>query len=347
MTIHPPASEKIEPLIARVAAREDLSLAEMTAAVDGIMRGLWNESQIAGLLLELHNKGETVDEIAGAAAAMRRHMTPIATRRQQIVDTCGTGGNRSGIFNVSTSAALVAAAAGVAVAKHGNRRVTSKSGSADVLAELGVNVHAGIRCVSQCLDALGICFCFAPLCHAAMKHVAPVRARLGVPTIFNLLGPLTNPAGAPYQLMGVGHDELRSKLAAALARLGTKRALVVHGADGLGEITITGPTRVTEVCDGRLIEHTWSPARFELPTSPLDELRVSGPADSARLIRSVLNGHRGPARDIVVINAAAAMWLVGKADSLSAAASLAEAVISSGAAARLLERLVEQTKERS
>lgn len=347
MATHPPTSDAIEPLLARVASGEDLSLEEMTAAVDGIMRGLWSESQIAGLLLELRKKGETVDEIAGAAAAMRRHMTPIPTRRQQIVDTCGTGGNASGIFNVSTSAALVAAAAGIAVAKHGNRRVTSKSGSADVLAELGVNVQAGIHRVSQCLDELGICFCFAPLCHAAMKHVAPVRARLGVQTIFNLLGPLTNPAGAPYQLMGVGRDELRPKLAAASARLGTKRALVVHGADGLGEITITGPTRVTEVCGGRLLEHTWSPADFGLAVSPLDELRVDGPADSARIIRGVLNGDRGPARDIVVINAAAALWLVGKADSLSSAAFLAEAAIRSGAGAQLLNRLIERTNERS
>lgn len=333
----------VEPLLARVASGEHLSLEEMAAAVDGIMRGLWNEAQIAWLLLDLRKKGETVDEIAGAAAAMRRHMTPITTRRRQIVDTCGTGGNASGIFNVSTAAALVAAAAGAAVAKHGNRRVTSKSGSADVLAELGVNVQAGIDCVSDCLDELGICFCFAPLCHAAMKHVAPVRARLGVPTIFNLLGPLTNPAGAPYQLMGVGRDELRPKLAAALARLGATRALVVHGADGLGEITISAATRVTEVREGRLLEHTWSPADFGLTPSPLDDLRVDGPADSARRIRQVLDGASGPARDIIVINAAAALWLVGKADSLPSAAALADAALRSGAAAQLLERLIERT----
>ncbi len=347
MAIDQPSSDAIEPLLARVASGEDLSLGEMTAAVDGIMRGLWNESQIARLLLDLRKKGETVDEIAGAALAMRRHMTPIRTWRNPIVDTCGTGGNASGIFNVSTSAALIVAAAGVAVAKHGNRRVTSKSGSADVLAELGVNVQAGIHCVSQCLDELGICFCFAPLCHAAMKHVAPIRAQLGVPTIFNLLGPLTNPAGAPYQLMGVARDELRPKLAAVLARLGSERALVVHGADGLGEITVAGPTRVTELRDGRLIEHLWSPTDFGLAVSSLEELRVDGPADSARLIRRALSGDRGPARDIVIINAAAALWLVGKADSLSSATSLAEAVVSSGAAAELLERLIERTKERA
>lgn len=345
MVLPSPSSDAIEPLVARVAAGDDLSLEEMTAAVDGIMCGRWSDSQIANLLLELRKKGETVDEIAGAAAAMRRHMTQIPTRRRQIVDTCGTGGNASGIFNVSTSAALVAAAAGVTVAKHGNRRVTSKSGSADVLAELGVNVQAGIECVSQCLDELGICFCFAPLCHAAMRHVAPVRARLGVPTIFNLLGPLTNPAGAPYQLMGVGRDDLRPKLAAALARLGTTRAVVVHGADGLGEITIAGPTRVTEVRDGRLIEHTWSPADFGFAESPLDELHVNGPAESARLIRRVLAGERGPACDILLMNAAAVLWLVGRANSLPAAAALAEAAVRSGAAAQLLERLIAQTTD--
>jgi anthranilate phosphoribosyltransferase len=330
-------------LLARISSGEHLSLDEMAAAVDGIMRGEWAEPQTAELLVGLRKKGETVDEVAGAAAAMRRHMTPIRTRRENVVDTCGTGGNASGIFNVSTSAALVAAAAGVPVAKHGNRRVTSKSGSADVLAELGVNVQAGVECVTDCLDELGICFCFAPLCHAAMKHVAPVRQRLGLPTIFNLLGPLTNPAGARYQLMGVGRDELRPLLAAALARLGTTRALIVHGADGLGEITITSETRVTEVHGDRLIEHTWSPADFGVGRAELDELYVEGPAASAALIRQVLAGRRGPARDIVVINAAAVLWLIGKAESLPSAARLAAGKIDSGAAAQLLDRLVERT----
>lgn len=339
----PPENCSIEPLLARVAAGGDLSLDEMTAAVDGIMRGEWAEAWIADFLAGLHKKGETVDEIAGAAAAMRRHMTPIITRRETIVDTCGTGGNASGIFNVSTSAALVAAAAGVAVAKHGNRRVTSNSGSADVLAELGVNVQAGVQCVSDCLDELGICFCFAPLCHAAMKHVAPVRQRLGLPTIFNLLGPLTNPAGARYQLLGVGRDELRPLLAAALARLGTSRALVVHGDDGLGEITIAAETHITEVRDGRLTEHIWSPADFGLQLAELDVLLVAGPTASAALIRQVLNGQPGLARDIVVINAAAVLWLVGKTDSLPSAARIAADTIDSGAAAALLDRLVERT----
>lgn len=333
----------IELTLAHVAAGRDLSFDEMAAAVDGIMRGRWAEPQIADLLLALRKKGETVDEIAGAAAAMRRHMTPIPTHRQAIVDTCGTGGTCSDILNVSTTAALVAAAAGAVVAKHGNRRVTSKSGSADVLIELGVNVAAGARRVGECLDELGIGFCFAPLCHAAMKHVAPVRQRLGVPTIFNLLGPLTNPASAPYQLMGVGRDELRPTLAAALARLGTHQAAVVHGADGLGEITIAAETRVTLVREGRLTELTWSPADFGVEKSSIDGLRVSGPAESARLVRHVLQGEAGPARDIVVVNAAAALWVAGKTDSLPAATRLAGNALDSGAAARLLDRLVECT----
>jgi anthranilate phosphoribosyltransferase len=333
----------IDVLVARVAAGNDLSFDEMSKAVDGIMRGEWSEQQIDGLLLALRRKGEAVDEIAGAAAAMRQHMTPIRSRRDNIVDTCGTGGNASGIFNVSTSAALVAAAAGAAVAKHGNRRVTSKSGSADVLTELGVNVHADVKCVTDCLDELGVCFCFAPLCHAAMKHVAPVRQRLGVPTIFNLLGPLTNPASAPYQLMGVGRDELRPRLAAALARLGTKRAAVVHGTDGLGEITIAAETCVTLVRDGRLTELAWSPADFGIVTSQLDTLRVEGPTDSARIVRRVLTGERGPARDIVLINAAAALWLNGRAYALPDGVTLAAQAIDSGAAQRLLQRLVERT----
>lgn len=336
-------SGPIEPLLSRVAAGEHLSMEAMAAAVDAIMRGLWPQENVAELLLGLRKKGETVDEIAGAAAAMRRHMTPIASRREAIVDTCGTGGNSSGIYNVSTTAAIVAAAAGAAVAKHGNRRVTSNSGSADVLAELGVNLQAGAACVASCLDELGICFCFAPLCHAAMKYVAPVRQRLAVPTVFNLLGPLTNPAGAPYQLLGVGRDELRPLLAAALARLGTKRSAVVHGADGLGEITLAAETRVTLVEDGHLTELTWRPADFGVAASLLDELRVEGPAESARLLRAVLSGEAGPARDIAVINAAAVLWLSGRASQLPEGAATAAEAIDSGRAAELLGRLVVRT----
>ncbi|HXT59334.1 MAG TPA: anthranilate phosphoribosyltransferase, partial [Pirellulales bacterium] len=295
----------IERTLGRLAAGENLSLDETAAAIDDIMQGHWSEGQIALLLNGLRLKGETVDEIAGAALAMRRHMTPIASRREGVIDTCGTGGNSSGAFNISTTAALVAAAAGAPVAKHGNRKVTSNSGSADVLAQLGVNLDANVECVAACLDELGVCFCFAPLLHAAMKHVAPVRQKLGVRTIFNLLGPLTNPAGAPFQLLGVGRDELRPLLAAVLARLGTRRAAVVRGADGLGEVTLAGETRVTEVRDGELREFVWTPADFGLERASLESIEVAGPEQSAALVREVLAGRSGAARDIVLMNAAA------------------------------------------
>lgn len=329
--------------LGRLAAGEDLTLEDTTAAVDGIMRGRWAENQIALFLTSLSAKGETVDEVAGAAAAMRRHMTPISTSRRDIIDTCGTGGNSSCTFNISTAAALVTAAAGVPVAKHGNRRVTSRSGSADVLAQLGLNIAAGLEQVAACLNELGICFCFAPLFHAAMKHVAPVRQKLGVPTVFNLLGPLTNPAGASFQLVGVGRSELRPLLAAALARLGTRRAMVVHGDDGLGEITLAGPTRVTEVHGDALRDFTWTPGDFGLKSSLLDGIRIDGPEASAAMIRSVLGGRPGPAREIVVLNAAAALVVAGRSEQPVEAAHLAAEAIDSGAARDLLARLVERS----
>jgi anthranilate phosphoribosyltransferase len=333
----------IQHTLGRLAAGENLSMDETAAAIDDVMQGRWSEGQIALLLNGLRLKGETVDEIAGAATAMRRHMTPIASRREGVIDTCGTGGNSSGAFNISTTAALVAAAAGAPVAKHGNRKVTSNSGSADVLAQLGVNLNAGVECVAACLDELGVCFCFAPLLHAAMKHVAPVRQKLGVRTIFNLLGPLTNPAGAPFQLLGVGRDELRPQLAAVLARLGTRRAAVVRGADGLGEVTLAGETLVTEVRDGELREFVWAPGDFGFERASLESIQVAGPEQSAALVREVLAGRPGVARDIVLINAAAALWIAGRAATLPAGMEKGAAAIDSGAARELLARLVERT----
>jgi anthranilate phosphoribosyltransferase len=261
-----------------------------------------------------------------------------------VLDTCGTGGDGSRTFNISTAAALVAAAAGVPVAKHGNRGMSSRSGSADVLAALGVNIEADVPCVEACLEDLGICFCYAPLLHKAMKHVAPARRRLGVPTIFNVLGPLANPAGAPYQLLGVGRDPLRPLMAEALTLLGTERVVVVHGEDGLDEVTLSGATRVTESAAGTLCEFLWHPADFGLPTSPLDELRVEGPEQSAAVIRGVLAGDRGPARDIVLANAAGALWTSGRGGTLESCARLAAEAIDSGAARELLARLVLQSQ---
>jgi anthranilate phosphoribosyltransferase len=332
--------------IDEVTAGRDLSMADMTAVIDLIMQGGCDESTVGSFLIALHEKGETVEEVAGAAAAMRHHMTALVSRHAVLLDTCGTGGDCSGTFNISTAAALLTAAAGVPVAKHGNRSITSKSGSADVLAALGVNIEAGLPTVQRCLDELGICFCFAPLMHPSMRHVAAVRRKLGVPTIFNLLGPLCNPAAAPYQLLGVGRPALRERLAAALHRLGTQRAAIVSGADGLDEVTLNGPTHVLLV-EGESIESlSWTPADFGLAPSLLDSILVDGPEQSAVLVREVLAGVPGPARDIVVLNAAAALWVAGHACSLFAGAQTAEEALDSGAARQLLEDLAAVSWER-
>ena len=329
--------------LGKVAGGDDLTMDEARSAIDSVMRGEVGDSQIALLLTALHEKGETVQEIAGSAAALREHMTRITSRRKGLIDTCGTGGDNSRTFNISTAAALVTAAAGVPVAKHGNRGITSRTGSADVLSALGVNIQADATCVEDCLDALGICFCFAPLMHPAMKRVAEVRKQLPHATIFNLLGPLANPAGAPYQLLGVGKPKLREMLAEALLLLGTERAVLVTGDDGLDEVTIATTTNVTVAEGGQRSELRWSPGDFGMSTSRLDSLLVDGPKQSAAMIVQVLGGQRGPAFDIVVINAAAALWTARKAASPMQCAELAEWAIESGAARELLARLVERT----
>ncbi len=334
----------IEATLGRLAAGQNLTFEEMSATIDVVMQGRCSDGEIAVLLTALRAKEETVAEVAGAAAALRAHMTPIRTRRAGVLDTCGTGGDGSGTFNISTAAALVTAAAGVPVAKHGNRAITSRSGSADVLAALGVNIEIGVERVERCLDELGICFCYAPLLHQSMRQVAPVRKQLGVPTIFNLLGPLSNPAGAEFQLLGVGKAHLRPLLAEALALLGVRRALVVHGEDGLDEVTLSGVTEVTEVAAGTTREFCWTPEDFGLRRAGLDALTVAGPAESAAAIREILGGRPGPGRDIVVLNAAAALWLAGRAESAAEAARQAAAAIDSQAAARLLAGLAELTQ---
>jgi len=326
--------------LGRVAAGIDLTQDEMTAVIDQLLAGTVPENEIAVLLTAMRAKGETADEIAGAARAMRRHMTPIRTSRTGLVDTCGTGGIGSELFNISTAAAIVVAAAGVPVAKHGNRSVTSKSGSADVLKVLGVNVDAPVPLVERCLDELGICFCFAPQLHPAMKHVAPVRKQLGFATIFNLLGPLCNPAGAKRQLLGVGKRELHQTMADVAGKLGTERALVVHGTDGLGEVSLSAPTEVIEATAAGQRSLAWRPEDFGLATATNDALRVSGPQESADLIRRILAGGTGPARDIVVLNAAAALLAAGAESDPRAAAERAAAAIDSGAAQRLLNNWV-------
>lgn len=320
-----------------VAAGQNLSQDEMATVIDQLLQGAVPAGEIAVLLTALRAKGETADEIAGAALAMRRHMTPIKSTRTNLIDTCGTGGIGSELFNISTAAAIVAAAAGVPVAKHGNRSITSKSGSADVLTALGVNIEASVPVVERCLNEFGICFCFAPRLHPAMKHVAPVRKQLGFATIFNLLGPLCNPAGATRQLLGVGKRELHQTMADVLARLGTERGVVVHGTEGLGEVSLSAPTAVIEVTPAGQRAFTWQPADFGFNLADQSALRVAGPAESADTIRRVLAGEPGPPRDVVVLNAAAALWTAGDDDSLLACAQHAASAIDSGAAGRLLD----------
>jgi anthranilate phosphoribosyltransferase len=334
----------INALLGRLSAGENLSQADTTAAFDAIMEGRVDDGQIGLLLTALHTKGETIEELAGAAMSLRKHMTQIRSRHDVIIDTCGTGGTGSKLFNISTAAALVTAAAGVPVAKHGNRAVTSRTGSADVLAALGVNIQADMNCVERCLDELGICFCFAPVAHPSMKRVAEVRRRLRFPTIFNLLGPLCNPAGAPFQLLGVGRPELRGTMARVLSLLGTRHSLVVHGEDGLGEITIAGYTAVTEVSGDAVQERRWSAADFGLTAADnLAALEINDAAQSAALVRRILAGEAGPAREIVVANSAAALWTVDPASSLTAAAQRAQQAIDSGAARELLAKLIDYT----
>jgi anthranilate phosphoribosyltransferase len=333
----------MEATVERIEAGQHLSMGQMRDAIAKIMTGAESDDLIARLLVALNRKGATVAEVAGAAAAMRDHVRPIRTHRAGVIDTCGTGGDASGTFNISTAAALVVAAAGVPVAKHGNRGVSSRSGSADVLAALGVNIKADAGRVEACLDDLGICFCFAPLFHPAMKRVAAIRKRLGVPTIFNLLGPLVNPAGAKFQLIGVGRAELRPLLAEALAMLGAERAVVVHGEDGLDEVTLGGTTLASLVQRQQVTPLQWTPEQFGLNRSPRDSLLVDGPDQSAAKIREILAGRCGPERDVVLANAAAALWTVGRAPSLTECVGLAAAAIDSGTASSVLARLADYT----
>lgn len=328
-------------LLGRVAAGDDLNRDAMNAAMTHIMSGHADEGQIGLFLTALAAKGETAEEVAAAAEVMRAQMTPIRSRYGKLLDTCGTGGGGSELFNVSTTAALVIAAAGVPVAKHGNRSVTSRSGSADVLGELGVNIDADIPQVERCLNELGVCFCFAPRMHPAMRHVSAVRKKLAIRTIFNVLGPLSNPAGASHQLLGAGRPELRPLLATSLRLLGVERALVVSGADGLGEVTLAGSTYATEVAGGTEHVREFRPEQFGLAAAPLDALRVATPAESAAKVRSVLAGDSGAARDIVILNAAAGLLAFDATLPALEAARRAADAIDSGAAGDLLRRLAE------
>lgn len=333
----------LTPFIEQIRCGHDLSFEQSTEAIGRIVSGEEDDRTVADFLIALHRKGESATEVAGAAAALRSRMTVIRHTRFVLIDTCGTGGDGAKTFNISTAAALVTAAAGVAVAKHGNRAATSRSGSADVLKALGVNIDAQLPTVERCLAELGICFCFAPLWHPAMKRVADVRRQIPHPTIFNLLGPLTNPAGAPFQLIGVGKPHVQALLAGALRRLGTQRSLLVHGSDGLDEVTLTGPTAVIEIVNNELRSFEWSPEAFGLERSDSASVQIDNPADSAEIIRGVLAGGRGPARDFVVANAGAAIFTAGAASTIRDAVEVACEAIDSGEASRILARLADIT----
>ncbi len=327
-----------------IAAGREPSVGDIYAAISAVMNGEATEIEIASLLTALRCHGETVAMLVGAARAMRERATPIPCRSTDLLDTCGPGGDGLGTFNISTAAALVAAACGVKVAKHGNRSMTSKSGSADVLEQLGVQLQLPAEQVGRCVDEVGIGFCFAPLLHGAMKHAAPVRKQLGFRTIFNFLGPLTNPARAAYQLIGVPKRDLAEKMAAALCELGTQHALIVCGNDELDEVSLWGETAVWEITGDRLEFRTWTARDAGLPECRVSDLEMNSPAESAAIIRTVLEGRPGPATDMVVVNTAAALVAADQTNTLAAGVRLAQTAITSGAAKTLLERLVQFTQ---
>lgn len=331
----------IQEAIKDLIAGADLSRARTRAAMDQIMSGQATDAQIGAFLVALRIKGETVDEIAGCAEVMREKATPIATTRPDLIDTCGTGGDGSGTFNISTAVAFVACGTGLAVAKHGNRSISSHCGSADVLDALGVNVEASPEKVGECIDEVGIGFLFAVALHGAMKHAIGPRRELATRTVFNVLGPLTNPAGAKRQLLGVYDGALTEALAGVLGQLGSERALVVHGSDGLDEITLTGPTQVSELRDGQVSTRQIDPRDFGLQRVPAEALQGGDAAYNAHILREVLDGREGPRRDVVLINAAAAIAVGGRAEDMTAGLELARASIDSGRARQALERLVE------
>lgn len=323
----------------RLVSGESLEREEAEELFGRMMDGEVSDPLKAALLVALRMKGEAVSEIAGAAAAMRRRATRIHHHRAAAVDTCGTGGDGRGTFNISTAAAVIAAAAGVPVAKHGNRSVSSRSGSADVLAALGVRIELDPPTAGRALDEVGICFIFAPVFHPGMREVMPVRRELALRTVFNVLGPLTNPAGARRQLMGVYAETLVEPIGRVLRDLGAEHAMVVHGEDGLDEITTTGTTRVCEVRGGEVHTYTLEPERFGLRRAPLADLLGGEPDANAALMRRVLETARGPLADVVALNAGAAIYVGGLAAGLEEGLDLARAALASGAAAAKLEEL--------
>lgn len=346
----------IKEAIAKVVERHDLSEAEMVAVMDQIMGGEATDAQIAAFITALRMKGETIEEITGAARVMRERATPIRVGaaldidredinidRETILDVVGTGGDATNTFNVSTTVAFVVAACGVKVAKHGNRSVSSLCGSADVLEKLGVNLEVTPETVAQCIEELGIGFLFAPALHGAMKHAIGPRKEVGIRTIFNILGPLTNPAGADCQVLGVYDEALVETLARVLVRLGCKRGFVVHGMDGMDEVTLSAPTRVGEIRDGQVSLYTVEPEDYGLARCALSELRGGDAAENAAIVRGVLSAEAGPRRDVVLLNSAFALAAAGACADVPAGLALAAEALDAGRALEKLEGLARMT----
>jgi len=332
---------EMQAAIRRLTEHHDLSGDEMTDVMRLIMTGQATPAQIGGFLIGLRMKGETVDEIAAAAGVMRELATPVPVAGDHLVDTCGTGGDGASTFNISTASALVTAAAGAQVAKHGNRSVSSSCGSADVLEAAGVKLDLDADQVARCVEKIGVGFLFAPRHHSAMKHAIGPRKEMGVRTLFNLLGPLTNPAAAPNQVLGVFSAEWLEPLAQVLGKLGSRHVLVVHADDGLDEISIGSSTRVAELKEGKVSCYRVSPAQFGMENGKIEELVVEDAQQSLQLINAVLDGTHGPAYDIVALNAGAAIYASGIADSLAGGVAAAKQAIASGAAKQKLKDLIE------
>jgi anthranilate phosphoribosyltransferase len=330
----------------KITQRQNLIEEQMAAMIGEIFSGTLSDALIGAFMAALATKGETFEELAGAARAMRRKAARIQVSAPVVVDTCGTGGDGSGTFNISTTTAFVVAGCGVTVAKHGNRSISSRCGSADLIEALGVDLNTPPELVEEAVAEIGIGFLFAPLYHGAMKHAAAARKELGIRSIFNMLGPLTNPAGADCQLLGVYAPQLTEMFAEALRLLGSRRALVVHGHDGLDEISVCAPTRVTELKDGLIRTYDIDPERYIGRRAKPEEVAGGDPNRNAEITRGVLAGKNGACRDVVVLNAAAALMAAGKADNMEAGLRLATESIDSGAAGRKLERLVAFTNQK-
>lgn len=334
----------IKAAIDRVVRGEHLSEEEAVNLMEDVMSGKATDAQIAAFITAMRIKGETVDEITGFARVMRQKATRVETRHPKVLDTCGTGGDGSHTFNISTTVAVVAAAAGVPVAKHGNRSVSSRSGSADVLESLGVNINLTSDQVGECIDELGIGFLFAPSLHGAMKHAIGPRREIGIRTVFNILGPLTNPAGAQAQVLGVYDPSLTEVMAGVLANLGTRSAFVVHGQGGLDEVSTLGTTRVSEVREGKMVTYYLDPNEYDMDYTDIDRLRGGTADENAAITLSILKGEKGPRRDIVLLNTAVALMAYGMVKSVPAGLKLAAQVIDSGDAERKLTELVRFTQ---